>query len=120
MAWIYVAMTVTFTVFGQLVVKWRVLHRGRIPAGLHGKVTYLAGLLLDPWVLSGLLAAFLAALAWMAAMSRLEISRAYPFMGMSFVMVLLLSGVLFGEVVTTAKVAGVLLVVTGIVVGASL
>jgi drug/metabolite transporter (DMT)-like permease len=111
---------VALTVFGQMVVKWRVLRHGAIPPGLHGKITYLAGLLLDPWVLSGLLAAFLAALSWMSALSHLQISRAYPFMGLSFVMVLLLSGVLFGESITTVKVAGVLLVVAGIVVGASL
>ncbi len=120
MAWLYVAATVALTVLGQLVVKWRVLRHGHIPPSLQGKVSYLTGLLIDPWVLLGLLAAFVAALAWMSALSRLEISRAYPFMGLSFVMVLLLSAVFFGEAVTAAKLAGVILVVTGIVVGASL
>jgi drug/metabolite transporter (DMT)-like permease len=119
-AWIYVAVTLGLTVYGQLTVKWRVLQHGRIPEGLNGRATYLANLLIDPWVLSALLAAFIAALAWMAALSRLEISRAYPFMGLSFVVVLLMSGVFFGETITTAKIAGVLLVVTGIAVGAGL
>ena len=118
-AWIYVAITVGLTVYGQLIVKWRVLDHGHIPGGLSGRATYLANLLIDPWVLSALLAAFIAALSWMAALSRLEISRAYPFMGLSFVIVLIMSGVFFGEAITTAKIVGVLLVVTGIAVGAS-
>jgi drug/metabolite transporter (DMT)-like permease len=119
-AWVYVAATVALTVYGQLIIKWRVLRHGHIPVSLHGKATFLTGLILDPWVLSALLGAFVAALSWMAALSRLELSRAYPAMGMSFVMVLLLSGLLFGEALTAAKLIGAVLVVTGIVVGVSL
>jgi drug/metabolite transporter (DMT)-like permease len=108
------------TVYGQIVVKWRVEHQGHLPGDLHGKVTFFANLMLDPWVLSALTAAFVAALSWMAAVSQLPLSRAYPFVGLSFVMVLLLSAVFFGEAVTPAKIAGVVLVVAGIGVGAAL
>jgi multidrug transporter EmrE-like cation transporter len=120
MAWVYVAITIMMTVYGQIVLKWQVGHRGRLPTDLHGKVTFFADLMLDPWVLSVLAAAFVAALCWMAAVSQLPLSRAYPFVGLSFVMVLLLSAVFFGEAVTPAKIAGVLLVVAGIGVGAAL
>jgi len=120
MAWLYVAATVSLTVYGQIVVKWRVSRRGHLPADLHGKLTFLAGLILDPWVLSALLGAFVAALSWMLAISQLELSRAYPFVGLSFALVLIFSTVLFGEALTAAKIAGVALVIAGIVVGASL
>jgi multidrug transporter EmrE-like cation transporter len=120
MAWVYVAFTIIMTVYGQIVVKWQVGHRGRLPTDLHGKVTFFADLILDPWVLSALIAAFVAALSWMAAVSQLPLSRAYPFVGLSFVMVLLLSAVFLGEAVTLAKIAGVLLVVAGIGIGAAL
>jgi drug/metabolite transporter (DMT)-like permease len=118
MAWVYVAITLGLTIYGQLTVKWRVLRHGHIPDTFQGRATYLANLLVDPWVLGALLAAFIAALSWMAALSRLEISRAYPFMGLSFVAVLLMSGVFFGETITAAKIAGVVLVVAGIAIGA--
>jgi multidrug transporter EmrE-like cation transporter len=120
MAWLYVAATVSLTVYGQLVVKWQVSRRGHLPADLHGKVSFLAGLITDPWVLSALLGAFVAALSWMLAVSQLELSRAYPFVGLSFAFVLMLSAVFFGEALTVAKVAGVGLVIAGIAVGAGL
>jgi multidrug transporter EmrE-like cation transporter len=120
MAWIYVAITIVLTVYGQIVVKWQVLKRGHLPATLHGKVDFFTHLVLHPWVISALAGAFVAALSWMAAMSKLELSRAYPFVALSFVAVLLLSGVFFDETITTAKVAGVALVVAGLAVGASL
>jgi multidrug transporter EmrE-like cation transporter len=120
MAWVYVAATIGLTVYGQIVVKWQVSHRGHVPPGLHGKLTFLTGLILDPWVLSALLAALVAALSWMLAVSQLELSRAYPFVGLSFALVLALSAVFFGEPLTAAKVVGVGLVIAGITVGASL
>lgn len=118
-SWIYVAITIGLTIYGQLIVKWRVLRHGHIPPGFQDRATYLAHLLIDPLVLSALLAAFIAALSWMTALSRLELSRAYPFMGLSFVAVLFMSGVFFGESLTAAKIVGVLLVVAGIAIGAS-
>jgi multidrug transporter EmrE-like cation transporter len=119
-AWIYVAVTITFTVYGQILLKWRVGHRGHLPVDFGGKVAFFTHLMLDPWVLSVLAAGLVAALSWMAAVSRLPLSRAYPFVALSFVMVLLLSAVFFGEALTWAKVAGVALVIAGIAVGASL
>jgi multidrug transporter EmrE-like cation transporter len=120
MAWLCVAATILFTVYGQLVVKWQVMRRGHLPADLHGKIMFLVALLLTPWVLSALLAGFCAALSWMVAVSKLELSRAYPFVGLSFALVLVLSSVFFGESLTVAKVVGTGVLIAGIVIGASL
>jgi drug/metabolite transporter (DMT)-like permease len=120
MAWAGVAVTVALTIYGQLVVKWQVLRHGHLPPGLGAKVAFLATLLVNPWVLSALAGAFVAALAWMAALSKLELSQAYPFTATSFVLVLLLSAILFGESLTSAKIAGVALVIAGLAVGAGL
>jgi multidrug transporter EmrE-like cation transporter len=68
-------------------------------------------------VISVFVAAFIAALAWMAAMTRLELSRAYPFVSLSFVLVLVSSAVFFDESLTAAKVLGVALILAGLVVG---
>jgi multidrug transporter EmrE-like cation transporter len=56
----------------------------------------------------------------MAALSHLPLSRAYPVVGLSFLAVLLLSSIFFDETITVAKLAGVLLVIMGIAVGAAL
>lgn len=111
-----VALTVMLTVYGQLIVKWRVLRAGPLPADLTKKAVFLTGLLFDPWVISSMLAALLAALSWMAAMTRLELSYAYPFMSLAFVFVLILSAVIFHEAVTTPKVVGMVLVIVGLAI----
>jgi multidrug transporter EmrE-like cation transporter len=120
MAWVYVGVSLILTVYGQLVVKWQVLREGRLPATLNGKIGFFASLLLNPWVLSAMLTTFIAALCWMAAMTHLELSKAYPFAALSFLLVLILSGVFFGEPVTPAKAIGMVLVIAGLIVGVSL
>jgi len=112
----YIAATIGLTVYGQLVLKWRIQDFGAMPADFPGKAKFLLLLLLDPAILSGFVAAFLAALAWMAAMTRFELGHAYSLMSLTFVLVLLLSAWLLNEPLTGAKIAGVLLIVTGTVV----
>lgn len=63
-----------------------------------------------------MLAGFLAFLCWMAAMTKFELSYAYPFMSLSFLLVLILSAVLFREPMTIAKTVGVTLVVVGLII----
>jgi drug/metabolite transporter (DMT)-like permease len=119
-SWLCVALTILLTIYGQLIVKWQVLRRGELPPTLHEKLTYLVSFFLSPWMISVGFATGIAALSWVTALSHLELSRAYPFTALSFVTVLLLSGVLFGEAITFAKLAGVALVMVGLVVGAGL
>jgi multidrug transporter EmrE-like cation transporter len=120
MSWVYVATTIVLTVYGQLIVKWQVGRAGALPTRLGDKVEFLARLVTNPWMISVFVAAFVAALAWMAAMTRLELSRAYPFVSLSFVLVLALSAVFFGEALTLAKVLGIALILVGLVVGSRL
>ena len=116
MNYLYIVLTILFTVYGQLILKWQVGQAGSLPASTGAKIAFLLGLLLNPWILSGFLAAFLASLCWMAAMTKFDLSHAYPFMGMSFVLVLMGSGFFFGEVVTPMKITGTVLIVLGIIV----
>lgn len=116
MSYGYVAATVLLTVYGQVVVKWQVARAlpGYDPSE---RGAFLLGLLANAWVWSALAAAFGAALCWMLAMTKLDLSHAYPFVSLSFVLVLFLSALLFGEPLTWAKVAGIALVIAGVALG---
>lgn len=106
--------TVFLTVYGLLVMKWRVGRLGGLPESYSEKIEFLLKVLVDPWVLSGFIAALLASLFWITAMTKFDLSYAYPFQILSFVLVIFLSVLLFNEPVTTSKVIGMLLIVSGI------
>jgi multidrug transporter EmrE-like cation transporter len=56
----------------------------------------------------------------MAAMTKFQLSHAYPYMALSFALVLVLSAIFFNEPITATKVAGIALITAGIVVGSAL
>ncbi|MCY1460847.1 4-amino-4-deoxy-L-arabinose-phosphoundecaprenol flippase subunit ArnE [compost metagenome] len=73
-------------------------------------------LLLQPWVVSAFVAAFAASLCWMLAVSRLELSKAYPFMALNFLLVCIIAVPLFGETFTMAKAIGLGTVIIGLII----
>jgi multidrug transporter EmrE-like cation transporter len=117
--YIFILATVALTVYGQLILKWRMDQLGGLPAGFGGGLRYLFGLLMDPIIVSSFVAAFVASLAWMAAMTRFELSYAYPFTSLNFVIVLVLSVWLLGETLTVHKFIGVALIVVGTLVASA-
>jgi drug/metabolite transporter (DMT)-like permease len=118
MGFLYIAGCVFFTVYGQLVLKWRMnLQSSPMPDGTLEKIYYLIKLIIfDPFILSGLFSAFLASLFWMAAMTKFSLSFAYPFMSSAFIIVMFFSVILFGESLNIYKLLGTGLIVAGIVV----
>lgn len=117
MSYLYILCTVLLTAYGQIVIKWQVLEAGPFPSDGTEKVWFLLRLLLNPWVVSAFLAGLLASISWMAAMTKLQLSHAYPFMSLAFVLIMLLSGPLFNEPITSPKIAGVILVMLGLAIG---
>lgn len=112
-----VFMTVFLTVYGQIVIKWQVATFGKLPAQLNEKFSFMLQLLLNPWVLSGLIAAFGASISWMLAMTKLDLNYAYPFVSLSFVLIVISGAVFFNESLNTWKILGAMLIVAGVVVG---
>ena len=113
---IYILLTLAFTVYGQLVLKWQMSGVGPLPAAGTEKLAFLLSQFLNPWIISGFISAFVASLAWMAAMTRFDLNYAYPFMSLAFVIVMGFSVLFLGETVSLAKVVGTLFVCVGLVV----
>lgn len=111
----YILGAVLLTAYSQLVVKWQVAKAGTLPVDLFKRMLFLVNLLLNPWIISGMAAGLFALICSLAAMTKFDLSYVYPFMSLTFVLVLILSGFLFHEAVTVPKVLGVLLIIAGII-----
>jgi len=112
----YIVGTIFFTVYGQLILKWRISSFGSLPTETLDKIIFLFKLLFDPFIFSGFASAFIASFFWMATMTKFELSYAYPFMSGAFVLVFLFSVFLFHETITFYKILGLFLIVLGIFV----
>lgn len=115
MKYVYIAGTVVFTVYGQLILKWRLGFHGAMPEELGAKLLFLLRLFGDFYILSGFGAAFVSSLFWMAAMTTFELSNAYPIItgGLVLLTTLLAIG-LFGEHLSFSKLAGITFILVGV------
>lgn len=116
MRYVLVGIVIVLVTYGQLIIKHRVDVLGPIPGSWRPAFHYVVRALLDPGILSGLLAAAFGAIAWMAALSRYELSSVYPLLTLNFVLVPLLSVLLFGESMSWQKGLGTVIIVAGLLV----
>jgi len=109
----FLLLYIALTTASQLIMRWQVT--AAAPAA-GNRVGFIVSMLLTPWVWAAILATFLAGLAWMLALTRFELTYAFPFTGVTFALILLAGAFLFGEHVGPGRIAGTLLVLVGLIV----
>jgi multidrug transporter EmrE-like cation transporter len=70
----------------------------------------------QPWILLGLVCYFVSAGLWVIALTRVDVTVAYPMLSMGYVIAALLAWQLFGESLTTGRVLGIGIILVGVVV----
>jgi multidrug transporter EmrE-like cation transporter len=83
-----------------------------VPAG--GAAAGLVGSMLTPGVVVGLALYGFGTLLWLTALARVDVSQAYPFVGLGFVLTAILGYAMFGDPMTPQRIAGILVVVGGV------
>lgn len=94
--------------------KMRVLAAGQMGEGVAGRASFLLRLLLNPWVWTCLAAGFSGGLCWMAALSWLSSSIAYPFAAVMIAGVLVVNAAVLGEPLRLLHFAGIGLIALGL------
>lgn len=77
----------------------------------------LAGIkvLINPTVIAGLLLYGFGAILWLAVLARLDVSQAYPFVGLGFIFTMMLGYLVLGEPVGFQRIVGTMLIAAGVV-----
>ena len=84
-----------------------------------GRLDSALTILTEPMVLIGLGLYGIGALTWLLVLAKLDVSAAYPFLGLGFVITMLLGWLLLGESIGFLRVIGAVLISIGIVLVAS-
>ena len=74
------------------------------------------GVIKSPMVISGLFLYVISAAIWLVVLSAVDLSFAYPFIGFTYVMVLVLSKFILKEDVNPIRWAGALIITIGVIV----
>ncbi len=100
--------------FGQLSLRKGMTSVGKIGFDLKVLLPSLCSAFGNYFVLVGFFLYGISAILWMAVLSRVEVGFAYPFVSLSYVMVILLSWLLLRENLPPIRIAGVLVICLGV------
>lgn len=112
-------LTILFTVYGQIILKWRISDLNwslNTTGGIGQMIVSYMKFLFDPLIFSGFVSAFVASVFWMLAMTKFELTYAYPFMSLSPALVFIVGIFVLGETFTIGKLLGLLIIMLGIIV----
>ena len=113
----YLLLAISFGVVSQLIIKWQMsAFSFNDYETWQNKFTLAFSMLLNPYIMIALVLTLLAGVTWMIAMTKFEISYAYPFTILGLVFVTIFSVMLFGESVNIYKIGGIILIVFGVIV----
>lgn len=80
------------------------------------RLVYFWSVATNPWIVGGMFLHVSALIIWLWALSRVDISFAYPFLALGYVLVSLMAWLWLGEQITLHKILGMSIIVVGILV----
>jgi multidrug transporter EmrE-like cation transporter len=97
----------------QLLLKAGASRAGPIALSLQS-LCGLRGVLLSGWVFAGLACYAVSVLIWIVALSRVEVSVAYPMLSVGYVVTAIAGWMLFDEALTPLRLAAIGLIILGV------
>ena len=114
LSYLFLFGTIIFTVIGQLLTKYALPMFGPKPTTISAAFPFFFKVLTNLYFLGALLLAFAAALCWVMALQKFQLSYAYPFMSLSYVLVFLGANMLFYEQISPSRWIGLFTICLGV------
>ena len=110
-----IVFSVSCSALAQILLKYGMAHPAMQQALTGGDVWLITRTIVtDLPILGGFFLYGLGAVIWLFVLARLDVSIAYPFVALGFILTMVLGCLVFGEVLTLRKILGTLIVASGI------
>jgi len=110
----FILVSILLGAAGQIFLKKGMSFLGPLNLELSNFLSTLILILKQPFVLSGIFLYAISTIFWLLALSRVELSYAYPMISIGYVLILIFSWFFLGERFTMMRVFGVLLICAGV------
>jgi drug/metabolite transporter (DMT)-like permease len=114
LAIVYILIAVLTSATGQVLLKKGMASMGALTLTTNQLVSILWRIATNPYVVIGLIIYVCGTVFWLAALSRVDLSYAYPFASLSYVLMLIASWLLFSENITPVRLLGTMVVGMGV------
>jgi multidrug transporter EmrE-like cation transporter len=112
---VMILFTVVTNAAAQIMLKKGMMSVGSLNASANGIVGTVFSILFNPWVFVGLSMFVVSMASHLFVLSRVQLSFAYPFLSLAYVIVAAYAFFIFGEDVGMARIAGIALICLGTV-----
>jgi multidrug transporter EmrE-like cation transporter len=111
---IYILISVLTSTVGQLMLKQGMTNLGEITISINQLPSTVWKMGTNPFVFWGLAIYLAGTVFWLAALSRVDLSYAYPFASLSYVIMLVASWLLFNETISLNRLIGTFVIGIGV------
>ncbi len=111
---IYILISILTSVAGQLLLKKGMNAIGSVTLNLNQLIPTLWQMITNLDVFIGLVIYLFGIVFWLAALSRVDLSYAYPLASLSYVVMLIAAWLMFGEKMTLSRIMGTIVICIGV------
>jgi drug/metabolite transporter (DMT)-like permease len=111
---IYILISVLGSAAGQLLLKKGMNSMGEVTLSIYQLPSIIWHMATNPSVFFGLAIYLVGTVFWLAALSRVDLSFAYPFASFNYVVMLVASWLMFDEKITLSRLLGTLVIGIGV------
>ena len=109
-----VLISVILSMVGQLILKRGMSDLGPVSFATRSIPEIIWAIATDPFIIFGMVIYAVSVLYWLVGLSRVPLSYAYPFISLSYVLILGASFFLLGEHLSLLRIGGVLVICLGV------
>lgn len=105
--------SVLLNALAQLLIRKGMLEIGSV--GLGNIVNNLGAMVTNWWLWGAMLSYAVSILLWMSVLSKVEVSYAYPFLSVGYIVAAVAGYMLFNEHLSATRIAGIIVICIGVI-----
>jgi len=108
--------SVLLNAFAQLFIRQGMLKLGKISMTIDQLWNMIIQSITNLYIWAGMMSYAVSILLWMVVLSKVNVSLAYPFLSIGYIVTAIIAYFAFGEPITFQKIAGITIICLGVVV----
>lgn len=109
-----VILVIILNTMSQVALKWRINQISQSQSQFKSQFDIVLKSIFDPVIIFCIFMTFISGLTWIYALSKFNLNSIYPFIALTYVLILFLSYLILNEPFTTSSLIGCLLIIVGV------
>lgn len=110
---ILILLSVLLNCAAQLLIRKGMLVEGEV--GMQNMLSHVGSMITNVWLWGAMICYALSILLWMSVLSKVEVSYAYPFLSVGYVVSAVAGYALFNENLSPIRIAGIIVICIGVI-----